>query len=218
MTASSTESRVFRPDFDAYRGYLNRWDRRRGALLVGGVVALVVITFVLNFTVDHSEEWLPFLMAGLFAIAGLYLLLHFRVTRITASPEGLAVRNFLGHTRTVPIEQLSRLVLMPHYDVRFRYATITLSRAIVLSSEERLVVSLLSDTWTIRQMDALAAALGIPIERIETAMNPAALRKRYPHTVPLWVAHWFATALIISGIIVGLAGVAIAIDIAVQYS
>jgi hypothetical protein len=209
---------VFRPSFEAYRDYLNIWDHRRGSVVVWIIPGTIIATFISAFAIDHTDEWWPFVATGIFAVAGLYLYLFFRVTRITATPERLEVRNALGHVNSRDRAALARMILMPSYQIPMRYTTIQVMRAIVIDSTGRSALSLLASGWSEHQMEAIAKDLGLPLERISRQMDAAALRKLYPRTVPLWTAHIFLTALIITSVILVLGGIAIAIDIAVEYN
>jgi hypothetical protein len=198
-----------------YRKYLNKFDGHHGKVLIWSVPLLIVVTAALHITTNDGELWWPIAMTGVFLLAGVYLLLFFRVTRVTAAPGRLEVRNAFGHVRTFTASQLSRAVIMSDYSQPLGYVWVRMARFIVLGSHGKQAMSWLSSAWSPHQMDELSAALAIPTDHIDGTMDATKLRRRYPHSVPLWVAHIFLTAIIITGIIVVLAGAAIAIDIAV---
>jgi hypothetical protein len=218
--AAVEKPRTFRPSFAAYRDYLHFWDRNHGTLIVWIVPLVIVCNFADSIFLDRANLVWSFVLTGLFLVAGLYLLLFFRVSRVIASPGRLEVRNALGIVREFTGTRLSRVVRMSNYRIpRYPYtlgvAALGQERLLVLDSGGRIALSWLSSGWSDRQMRQLATSLAIAEDDISGSMDAAALRRRYPHSVPWWIAHVFLTAMIVTGIIVVLAGAAIAIDIAI---
>jgi hypothetical protein len=220
VAASPDEPKTFRPSIAAYRDYLNFWDRRQGRLIVWIVPLTIAGNFVISIFLNRSNLVWSFVLTGLFLVAGLYLLLFFRVSRVTASAGRLEVRNALGIVRVVTAAQLSRVVRISDYRIPLSpytlgSAALGQERLLVLDSNGRKAMSWLSSSWSDHQMKQLTTSLAIGEDDITSPMDAAALRRRYPHSVPWWIAHTFLTAMIIAGIIVVLAGAAIAIDIAI---
>jgi hypothetical protein len=220
VVTAADKPRTFRPSIATYRDYLNFWDHHRGSLVVWLVPLIVACNFANGIWLNRSNLVWSFVLAGLFLVAGLYLLLFFRVSRVTASPGRLEVRNALGIVRVVTAAHLSRVVRMSDYRIPFYpymlgSAALRQERLLVLDSNGRKVISWLSSNWSDHQMKQLTTSLAMGEDDITSPMDAAALRRRYPHSVPWWIAHVFLTAMIIVGIIVILAGAAIAIDIAI---
>jgi hypothetical protein len=220
VAAPGEKSKTFRPSFATYRDYLNFWDRHRGSIVVWIIPLVIVANFAGSIFLDRENLAWSFVLMGLFVVAGAYLLLFFRVSRVIASPGRLEVRNPLGIVRVLSATELSRVVRMSDYGIPFYpyllgTGGLRLQRLLVLDSDGRKALSWLSSNWSDHQMTQLATTLAIGEDDITALMDAAALRRRYPHSVPLWIAHLFLTAIVITGIIVVLGGAAIAIDIAI---
>jgi hypothetical protein len=217
--ATTTKPQVFRTSFVAYRGYLNQWDGHQGKLILWLVPAMVVVLFVTGIF-GGAGYLLPILGTTAFALAGLVLLLMFRLARVTASPGRLEVRNPFGFTRVVTGDDLGPAVMIDDYTVPMGVASlvggvgISLPRLLILNSRGKPALSWLSAFWTPRQMKKLTAALGLEM----VAVRRKDVRQHYPNAVPLWTTHIWITAFIVVGIIIVLGGAAIAITIAVQHS
>ena len=223
MAASPDEPKTFRPSIAAYRDYLNFWDRHRGKIVVWTVPLVIACNFANSIFLDPANLVWSFVLTGLFVIAGVYLLLFFTVSRVTASPGRLEVRSAVGTVRVLTSTRLSRVVRMrdyriPFYPFMLGTAGLRQERLLVLDSDGRKALSWLSANWSDHQMKQLAGSLAIKEDDITEVMDAASLRRRYPHSVPLWIAHVFLTALIVTGIIVVIGGAGIAIDIAVTGS
>jgi hypothetical protein len=92
-------------------------------------------------------------------------------------------------------------VQVENYQLPSRAGTIPTARLFVLDGDGRAVLRWSSQTWTVSQMDDLAAGLGIPIESMPGRVAPKDFRARYPRAVSAVEAHPVIFALIIAAVV-----------------
>ncbi len=78
---------------------------------------------------------------------------------------------------------------------------------LLVEESGRTALALNRKLWDEPQLEELSRSLGLPVERLQTALRPAHARLLYPASVPWWAAHPTAATLlglaVLSALILG---------------
>jgi hypothetical protein len=133
-------------------------------------------------------------MVGLLVVAGAYVVLYFRNSRITAEPRSLTIRTAFGLSHAVARHHLDRAVLVEHHVTSRSPTAGSTPRLFLLDDEGRAVLRWSGQAWTEDQMRELVSALDIPLVEIPGRLGSGDIHRRYPHALGVWEGHPTAVA------------------------
>jgi hypothetical protein len=183
---------TYTPTPASYRG-------RFGRILPG----LLILAVLLYWRFQQPSAVFFAEMIGIIVAVGLYILLFFRNTRITAQPRSLTIRTAFGMSHTVAEHHLATAVLIENHVTSASQASAVAPRLLLLDDEGRAVLRWSGSQWSEQQMRDLVDALDISLTEIPGRLGSADIHRRYPHALGVWEAHpLLGAALLILGIVV----------------
>ncbi|WP_395243893.1 hypothetical protein ACGGZK_17490 [Agromyces sp. MMS24-K17] len=109
--------------------------------------------------------------------------LRYRRTEVTASRYGLVETGFLGGVQVVPAREIERIVRLQTY----RGVSLdTTDQFFVVGRDGRCLLRLRGDYWETESMDAIAAALDVPMQVREHPVTRTELRASDPQLLYWW--------------------------------
>ncbi|MGY2129236.1 hypothetical protein [Blastococcus sp. SYSU DS0617] len=174
---------------------------------------LVNAPFSIGITARNVSEgrtsWVVHVVSigGTLAVAGVLLLLFFRLAHVRTADGALLKRNLLGVVRRVPHDAIASVLVVPCYR-RLRAPDTTLLS--FLDADGRALLRLDGLHWDSAQLRSLAYATGTPVTELDGIVTRARLRASHPyainwaerHTVALYWVTGIASVAIVGAAIV----------------
>jgi hypothetical protein len=168
-TGRTADVDVLRPSGRAYRA----------ALLVTAPAALGI---TLRNVLEDRTSWVVHAVSlgGTLAVAGVLVLLFFRVAHVRSEEGAVAKRSLFGTVRRIPHDAVASVLLVPCYR-RLRAPDTTL--VAFLDAEGRALLRLDGLHWDSAQLRALAGVTGAPVTEEDGVVTAARLRASHPYAV-----------------------------------
>ena len=137
-------------------------------------------------------------LGGTLAVAGVLVLLFFRVASVRTEEGAVVKRTLFGAVRRIPHDAVASVLLVPCYR-RLRAPDTTL--LVFLDADDRALLRLDGLHWDSAQLRALARVSGAPVTEEDGVVTAARLRASHPYAVN-WaerhtVALYWATGLLL---------------------
>lgn len=185
-----------------------------GPALVGGIASLAGLGVVgwLRF-----GWWMPAAEAAIVALAVGYLVLYFRLLRVTIDGSTVRYTSSFGISRSWPIDRAATAVITDRLlPVAAAGAPHNSGRNLFVFDEAgRRLFRLSSGAWALTDLHAIASALPrAQVRELDTAITEAELNALYPHATPWAERHPYLLAFAISlGLIAAIVAVVLAFSV-----
>lgn len=161
---------------------------RRG-LLAQGLLAVVSLTapilLVLLWLTVPDGPWQAVVAAavGIVVVVAYAVVQYFRVT-VVVTPTHLVEKTFFGTTRRIPLESVSRAVLL---DLHRTLASESRRQLFVLGTGGRVLLRMRGDYWSTESIHRIAEHLvTVPVEHVDGALALDELQRTNPSML-----YWF---------------------------
>jgi hypothetical protein len=164
--------------------------------IVSAALVLPVFAAVLWFSLPRGT-W-PRVLVAFAVVAVAYAIASYLLARVSiaVNHDGIVERGFLARNNRVPMKRIGSVLIVTVYRGQ---SLETAPQLFVLDSAGELLLRMRGQFWGGEGIDSLAAALDVPIRRVEGPITRAALRRDFT-TIIYWFERWpWLGALCIAG-------------------